>query len=405
VIRRGGFVALVAVLLAGAVPALAATPTTVSSSSRQAQISKQVSSLKTQISEVSAEEAALLAQYDLIVAQRKALDVKVSALDMQVAAAQGRLDTANDALAKVDGQVAAAEAQLTEANTALSASLRSLNTRAIAAYVDQPEFHLLDALLKARTFRDVDAAKGYLDTLIETEADTVDAVKIAKAERQTAREALNDTRKQAADARDVVAQQVDAVKSARQAQDAVRQEVAAQEAKRLALVNQAKSRKAAFQKQVNALQAESNSISSLLRGVQKGQPIAPSGHGILAIPIPGAPITSTFGMRFDPILETNSMHTGVDFGAAMGTPIHAAADGVVVFAGVRGGYGNCTIIDHGNSLATLYGHQSVIGVSVGQKVKKGQVIGKVGSTGMSTGPHLHFEVRVNGNPVNPLLYL
>ena len=110
-------------------------------------------------------------------------------------------------------------------------------------------------------------------------------------------------------------------------------------------------------------------------------------------------------MRFDPILETNSMHTGVDFGAPMGTPIHAAADGTVVFAGPRGGYGNCTIIDHGNSLATLYGHQSVIGVTVGQKVTKGQVIGKVGSTGMSTGPHLHFEVRVNGTPVNPMTYL
>ena len=404
-IRRGGFVALVAVLLAGAVPAWAATPTTVSSSTRQAQISKQLSSLKTQISEVSAEEAALLAQYDLIQSERKALDVKVSALDMQVAAAQGRLDTANDALAKVDSQVAAAEAQVQEANAALSTSLRSLNTRAIAAYVDQPELHLVDALLNAHTFRDLAAAKGYLDTLIETEADTVDSVKIAKAERQVARQALDSTRKQAADARDAVAQQVNEVKSARQAQDAVRQQVAAQEAKRLALVQQARSRKAAFQKQVSALQAESNSITSLLRGVQKGQPIAPSGKGILAIPIPGAPITSTFGMRFDPILETNSMHTGVDFGAPMGTPIHAAADGVVVFAGPRGGYGNCTIIDHGNSLATLYGHQSSIGVSVGQKVKKGQVIGKVGSTGMSTGPHLHFEVRVNGTPVNPLLYL
>ena len=89
----------------------------------------------------------------------------------------------------------------------------------------------------------------------------------------------------------------------------------------------------------------------------------------------------------------------------MGTPIHAAADGVVVWAGPRGGYGNCTIIDHGNSLATLYGHQSVIGVTVGQHVTRNQVIGKVGSTGMSTGPHLHFEVRVNGVPVDPLQYL
>ena len=394
-----------AVLLAGAVPAWAATPTTVSSSARQAQITKQLSSLRTQINEVSAEEAALLKQYDLILAERKALDVKVSALDMQVAAAQGRLDTANDALAKVDGEVAAAEQLLAEANGALSSARRSLNSRAVAAYVDQPEFRLVDAVLRARTYRDMAAAKGYLETLIETEADNVDQVKIAKAERESARHALDAGRNQAAAARDVVVQQVAEVKSARQAQDVVRQQVAAKEAARLALVQKARSQKAAFQKQVAALQAESNSITSLLRGVQKGQGIAPSGKGILAIPLPGAPITSPFGMRYDPILETNSMHTGVDFGAPMGTPIHAAAAGTVVFAGPRGGYGNCTIIDHGNSLATLYGHQSVIGVTVGQKVTKGQVIGKVGSTGMSTGPHLHFEVRVNGTPVNPMLYL
>ena len=394
-----------AVLLAGAAPAMASTPTTVSSSARQAQINKQLSSLKSQISEVSAEEADLLAQYDQIQAQRKVLDDKVAALDRLVAAAQGRLDVANGALAKVDADVSAAEAQVSEANATLSTAMHSLNTRAIEAYVDQPELHLVDAMLNAHSFRDLAAAKGYLDTLIESEADNVDSVKIARAERQAAREALNSTRKQAADARDVVAQQVGAVKNARQAQDNARQEVAGQEAKRLALVQQARSKKASFQKQVAALQAESNSITSLLRGVQKGQTIAPSGKGILAIPIPGAPITSPFGMRFDPILETNSMHTGVDFGAPMGTPIHAAADGVVIFAGVRGGYGNCTIIDHGNSLATLYGHQSSIGVTVGQKVKRGQVIGKVGSTGMSTGPHLHFEVRVNGTPVNPLLYL
>ena len=88
-----------------------------------------------------------------------------------------------------------------------------------------------------------------------------------------------------------------------------------------------------------------------------------------------------------------------------GTPIRAAADGVVVFAGGRGGYGNATIIDHGNSLATLYAHQSSILLGDGQRVTRGQVIGLVGSTGFATGPHLHFEVRINGVPVDPLPYL
>jgi murein DD-endopeptidase MepM/ murein hydrolase activator NlpD len=110
-------------------------------------------------------------------------------------------------------------------------------------------------------------------------------------------------------------------------------------------------------------------------------------------------------MRVHPILQTQRMHTGIDFGATTGTPIRAAADGVVVVAGERGGYGNTVILDHGNALATLYAHQSRIAVAEGQSVAKGAIVGYVGSTGLATGPHLHFEVRVNGNPVDPMRYL
>jgi murein DD-endopeptidase MepM/ murein hydrolase activator NlpD len=117
------------------------------------------------------------------------------------------------------------------------------------------------------------------------------------------------------------------------------------------------------------------------------------------------PITSGFGPRVHPIFHDVRIHTGIDFGAGEGTPILAAADGTVVSAGVLGGYGNATVIDHGSSLATLYGHQSRLLVVAGQRVKRGQVIGLVGHTGFATGPHLHFEVRVAGNPVDPMPFL
>jgi len=99
------------------------------------------------------------------------------------------------------------------------------------------------------------------------------------------------------------------------------------------------------------------------------------------------------------------MHEGIDIGAGSGTPIAAAATGTVIYCGWMSGYGNLTVIDHGGGLATAYGHQSGLAVGCGTSVAQGQVIGYVGCTGHCFGPHLHFEVRVNGSPVDPLGYL
>ena len=115
-------------------------------------------------------------------------------------------------------------------------------------------------------------------------------------------------------------------------------------------------------------------------------------------------ITSYFGWRVHPITGTNKYHSGVDIGASYGSSVLAADSGTVILAGWNGGYGNCIVISHGNGITTLYGHLSSIIVSSGQSVSQGQTIGYVGSTGNSTGPHLHWEVAVNGSQVNPLNY-
>lgn len=158
--------------------------------------------------------------------------------------------------------------------------------------------------------------------------------------------------------------------------------------------------------EMDALAAASARLSDQIKAAEEAARRAAAAAGREKSVAPGSigwpaqgPVTSPFGERW------GRMHTGIDIGASMGAPIVAAAAGTVIVAGWVEGYGNTTVIDHGGGMSTLYGHQSSIGVAVGETVAAGQQIGLVGSTGHSTGPHLHFEVRIDGNPVDPLGYL
>lgn len=115
-------------------------------------------------------------------------------------------------------------------------------------------------------------------------------------------------------------------------------------------------------------------------------------------------VASGFGTRFHPILKVNKVHNGLDFAASTGTPIYATGDGKVKMAGFNSGYGNVVVINHGNGYESLYAHMSRIKTSNSKRVKRGDVIGYVGSTGLSTGPHLHYEIHKDGKPVNPVMY-
>jgi murein DD-endopeptidase MepM/ murein hydrolase activator NlpD len=137
--------------------------------------------------------------------------------------------------------------------------------------------------------------------------------------------------------------------------------------------------------------------------IEKLQSKNPYTGGTMVWPAPGnTSVGSKYGMRLHPILRVNRMHSGIDIDASSGDDIVAANDGKVILSGTTSGYGKRIVIDHGGGISTLYAHCSKLLVSVGDNVKAGQLIAKVGSTGLSTGPHLHFEVRENGNTVNPL---
>ena len=178
-----------------------------------------------------------------------------------------------------------------------------------------------------------------------------------------------------------------------------------------AMYAQAEAQKQSLQAQIDAKVAElvAQEQAAKQAAAAAGQPAynpaaAVGATGSMMWPAVGHGISSPFGYRIHPITGQYKLHTGVDINVGYGTPVYAADGGTVILAGWNGGYGNCIVINHGNGLTTLYGHLSSINVSVGQSVGRGQTIGLVGSTGNSTGPHLHWEVAVNGQRVNPLNY-
>ena len=173
------------------------------------------------------------------------------------------------------------------------------------------------------------------------------------------------------------------------------------------LLNKAEYDREVSQQAYEEIMAASEEIT---RMIQRGQMISSgfagggSGSGAMIWPLSG-PITSEFGWRTHPIFGTQRYHSGLDIGGDYGLPIAAAASGVVIHAGWISGYGNTVIIDHGGGITTLYGHNESLLVGVGESVAQGQTIAMCGSTGNSTGPHCHFEVRENGEPVSPYSYL
>jgi murein DD-endopeptidase MepM/ murein hydrolase activator NlpD len=153
--------------------------------------------------------------------------------------------------------------------------------------------------------------------------------------------------------------------------------------------------------EIDVLEREQAQIKQLILQ-QSGQ--GGSRPGALWRPVPGA-VSSPYGYRIHPVYGDRRLHTGWDMNAACGAPIYAAASGTVIYSGWKGGYGYANIIDHGGGMSTLYGHLSTLGAGYGTEVNAGDVIGPIGTTGVSTGCHLHFEVRINGSPVDPAPYM
>jgi len=350
--------------------------------------------LSNAIEGISAEEVTALNELQGITAHRQDLEAKVAALDRQIAEASQRVAAAEAEIADIQSQVETVQRDIDRIAAEIEASKGKFNASALALYKGggngTTNFTLLSTSGGAH---EVIAGSKYLgenSRRFERELQRQGSLKVQLDDAQTD---LRKEQAKAEDAQRVAAEERDHVTQLRSQADGERDQVAAAEQQEQQAIEGLRARKADFEAQYDAVQAQ---ISA---SVSRGNP-TPGNHRF-SWPVNG-PITSPFGYRNDPVLGGNRLHAGVDIGASSGTPIKAAGDGVVIMAGWNGGYGNFTLIDHGGGLATGYGHQSSIGVRVGQHVSTGEVIGNVGSTGASTGPHLHWEVRVNGTPVDPM---
>ena len=249
---------------------------------------------------------------------------------------------------------------------------------------------------------------GLVEQLMQKRQDTVGEVVAARRAARTEQDRAG-LAKRAAEAteRDAVAK-LTAARAAENAAEDAQMAVIRLANSRSAALAVAKSQRAAVLAKYRAAKAEEDRVVAALQSWEdKNGGARGSGSyrgGTLRTPVHGWK-TSDFGSRYDPYYRVWQLHAGVDLAAPGGSPIHAAADGRVIRAGWNGGYGNYTCISHGNRFSTCYGHQSKIQVYVGEHVRRGEVIGRVGTTGASTGYHLHFETRINGVPKNPLKYL
>ena len=384
-------------------PAKKPATTTTTLSPREARVQE----LRQLVGEASSQEGNLLTEIADIESRLNDLDDAVYDLTKQTTAAQRRLDTAQRTLQKAEADQDTAVRRLGAVQAQVDASRQEMNQTVAAMYQrgTSEEQAVYVALVEgAATPQDLFSAQRYMAGTIKSDRRDLDHFVALKEDADQLRHQVDARAEEIRVTRDQQAAERDRLTGLKDQALANRAAAKSEEDRQQDLLKQVQDQKADFQSELNALQVESGAVGEFLRQVQAGQKLASRRKRTFKAPVAG-PISSGFGIRVHPILGDVRMHTGVDFAVGTGFPIKAAGPGIVVWAGPRGGYGNAVIIDHRNGLATLYAHQSRVNVTVGDKVTSGQIVGFVGQTGMSTGPHLHFEVRELGAPVDPLGYL
>ena len=337
------------------------------------------------------------------------VSAKLKQIQSDLDAANARLQSIRSRQAEINAQIVQTQNEIVKMEAYLKTRQNVLNRRVRAIYM-HGQLNYLEVILGANSFSDFANRVELLKRVIRSDYNLILEIQKQKAAIEAKKAQLEEDKRQL----DALAAEA----------EKTQKEIAAKKAEQQKVLDAAKSNKAAAAQMEQDLNAQLASVRNLIQqrlaaaeaARQAAQQASSDeggggsddnyvqGTGAMGWPCSG-PITSPFGYRTHPIFGTTIFHAGIDIGVDYGTPIHAADSGVVVYSGWISGYGNAVIIDHGGGVSTLYGHNQSLAVSEGQSVSKGSVIAYAGSTGNSTGPHCHFEVDVNGSPVNPMGYL
>jgi murein DD-endopeptidase MepM/ murein hydrolase activator NlpD len=387
--------------LAFLVVLVVATPAFGDDATKKQHIESQISSLEGKLQAQKHREQALRSQVADFTSRIRTLEGKVgdvslrlSTMETDLALHQRRLTALNQLFAVQTKKFLFLKQQFAE-------SVQVLNTRLVDIY-ESDEASTLDVFLGSSSVQDALDKVQYLNDIGDQDRRIAQQVAVAKAAIKVQRAKTKKLRGTVQSETAVISARTAQTRDVRNQLVGATNDLSSSKQQRLQDISKLTAEQQAEAGEIDALQASSNALTARIQAAQAnrqggGPTSTPSSAGLIW-PVNG-PVTSPFGWRW------GRLHEGIDIGVGTGTPIKAAAAGTIIYCGWESGYGNLTVIDHGGNLATAYGHQSSIAVACGQQVAQGDVIGYVGSTGHSTGPHLHFEVRINGSPVDPLGYL
>jgi murein DD-endopeptidase MepM/ murein hydrolase activator NlpD len=389
--RRWLFVSLVALVLSSAAPA-----TGDDVGGRKASVDARIAALEQEIGAAKEREGVLTSQLSAVAGELRSAQDAVDEAQGSLDRLEGELSTERTHLAELTALLKTQTRRLARLQAEYRRAVQILEQRVRAIYMeDTPD--TLSFLVSASSFSDLIDNVDFLNRIGLQDERIAHQVAQAKAKAAAERAATLHTRQLSAAAVEVISARTGEARELRDELIANRDVLGHAERLKANALADARETRAEYLVEVEGLEAESATLAAQIQAAQ-GSSTAPESTSGLIWPVNG-PVTSGFGMRW------GRMHTGIDIAVPTGTPVHASASGTVVYAGWMSGYGYLVAIDHGGGLATAYAHNSSLLVGVGQTLDQGETISLSGSTGHSTGPHVHFEVRVNGVPVDPLLYL